>query len=78
MAPKQAAYSHSPINLPDEPQHPDRVITVQDGNFGRVIARVYHTDKNDALENAQMIVDALNLALRLQGFEEEIDFVTCD
>lgn len=56
----EQVYSHSPVNLPNEPQHPDRVITVQDGNFERRIARVYHTDKDNALENAQMIVDALN------------------
>lgn len=62
MAETKQVYSHSPINLPDEPQHPDRNITVLDGNFERVIARVYQTDKDDALENAEMIVNALNLA----------------
>lgn len=71
---KKQIYSHSPVNE----QCPDRHITVQDGSFGRVIACVYQTDKNNALENAQMIVDALHLALRLKGFKEEIDFITCD
>ena len=62
MADTKQTYSHSPVNLPDEPQHPDRKITVLDGNFERVIARIYHTDKDNALENAEMIVKALALA----------------
>jgi hypothetical protein len=79
MADTKQVYSHVPINLPDEPQHPDRKITVQHGSFGRVIARVYHTDKDNALENAGMIVDALNLTPELleavETAQEAIDKV---
>lgn len=63
MADTKLIYSHSPAS---EKRWYERHITVQDGDFGRVIARVYRNpDQDSAIENADLIVDALNLYQRL-------------
>jgi len=59
MAETKEKYSHSPV---DEKNWTERNITVQDGNFGRVIARACNQD------NADMIVKALNLAQEREPF----------
>ena len=44
-----------------ELQNADRHICVDDGQWSRVIARVKHTDKDDALANARLIAAAPDL-----------------